>query len=60
MTICVICGDLVLDYRPTYCCRSRACGCKGEPLYPCVCEDEKCIEEARGRFPEFDDLFGEV
>ncbi|WP_432400986.1 hypothetical protein [Wukongibacter sp. M2B1] len=46
---CVICGAIVENYEPEYCCNSRDCGCMGYPIEPCVCDKEECNEKAFGK-----------
>ena len=38
---CVICGEIVENYKPDYCCNETDCGCGGRPIEPPVCSD-KC------------------
>jgi len=37
---CLICQKPVLDYEPEYCCSGRDCGCRGQPMEPCICSSE--------------------
>ena len=37
---CLICGKFVPDYVPKMCCSGIDCGCKGQPIDPCVCSQE--------------------
>lgn len=45
---CDVCGCIVEDYEPEYCCSGRECGCMGLPIGPCLCEKEECIEKVFG------------
>jgi len=38
---CLICGKVVDDYEPSWCCNGQECSCRGQPTNPCVCSD-KC------------------
>jgi len=34
---CSMCDKDVPDYEPEICCSSPDCGCRGLPIYPCIC-----------------------
>ena len=40
MINCLICGEIVAEYEPRFCCSGNDCGCMGQPIYPCVCSNE--------------------
>lgn len=44
---CIVCGEIVSDYKPEYCCDGRNCGCMGKPLEPPICSKE-CYDKIFG------------
>lgn len=45
---CVICGDRVDNYTPSYCCLGIECGCYGLPHEPPVCLKQECQDAVFG------------
>lgn len=51
---CIVCGEVVPDYEPEYCCYGNTygteypCGCMGLPIEPPLCSS-KCTEEVYGK-----------
>ena len=41
---CIVCNKEVPDYIPEYCCDGLMCGCRGQPIEPCICS-QKCWDE---------------
>jgi hypothetical protein len=37
---CEMCGKRCPDYSPQMCCDGRECGCRGQPIEPCICSQE--------------------
>lgn len=46
---CDVCGCIVEDYEPEYCCDGRECCCMGLPIGPCLCGKEDCVEKLFGK-----------
>lgn len=44
---CIICGKVVPDYKPEYCCNGNDCCCGGLPIEPPLCSKE-CSEKIYG------------
>lgn len=53
--ICLICNRPVPDYTPEYCCYGDGCGCRGQPLEPCVCSPECSAALMTGIGTSFED-----
>jgi hypothetical protein len=54
---CIVCGEVVTDYEPEYCCYGNIygteyhCGCMGLPIEPPLCSLE-CTEKVYGKSVE--------
>ena len=52
---CLICGTWVERYAPIHCCGGGFdCGCRGQPVNPCVCSEEceKALSDVDGSYEE--------
>jgi hypothetical protein len=47
MNSCLICNRPVPDYIPEYCCTGDGCGCRGEPLEPCLVIEDTPVVKAQ-------------